>query len=85
MEGEGETCFFMCKVDMSLKAQETRHLEFLGAAQQALANSCIIGIIFIDGFAGRSMAFGTSYYSSDLTLNSEHTEHKMNIGTLAHA
>ena len=47
----------MCKVDMSLKAQDTKKMAHLAPAQQALANTCIIGIIFIDGFAGRSMAF----------------------------
>lgn len=48
---------------MSLKAQDTRGDKALTMRQQALANTCIIGIIFNDGFAGRSMAF-KSYENS---------------------
>ena len=45
---------------MSLKAQDTRKMAFLNVGLQSLANTCIVGIIFIDGFAGRSMAFEIS-------------------------
>ena len=45
---------------MSLKAQDTTNEAFLNTTLQSLANTCIIGIIFIDGFAGRSMAFEIS-------------------------
>jgi hypothetical protein len=66
-------------------AQATEKDKALSPKDQALANSCIIGIIFNDGFAGRSMAFETTYNPQALTLDSGHTELETNIGTLAHA
>lgn len=85
MEGEGEKSFFICKIDMSLKAQETKDRGSLTTKQQALANTCIIGIIFHDGFAGRSMAFKSSENSTALTPISDHTELEENNGSPAHA
>jgi hypothetical protein len=66
-------------------AQATKDHPNLSPKHQALANSCITGIIFNDGFAGRSMAFETTYNPQALTLDSGHTELETNIGTLAHA
>ena len=66
-------------------AQDTEKDTALSPKHQGLANSCIIGIIFNDGFAGRSMAFETSYNPQALTLDSGHTALETNIGTLAHA